>query len=140
MDLDDLLGPKPDIVDLRAEDRWTAIDELMSHLVHKGKIKPEQKAEIVAGIRRREASMSTGIGFGIGLPHTTTDMVSEVITVIGRSWVGVQFDAVDRQPVKLVVLFLVPAGDFQKYLNTLANVAKLLHRDDVRDRLWRRFI
>ena len=83
--------------------------------------------------------MSTGVGFGIGLPHATTDLVTEVIAVIGRSRVGVQFDAIDGQPVKLAVLFLVPTGDFQKHLNTLANLAKLLHRDDVRDGLWRRF-
>jgi hypothetical protein len=47
----------------------------------------------------------------------------------------VQFDALDNQPVKLVMLFLVPQGQFQKHLHTLANIAKLLHNKDFRQAL-----
>ena len=140
MDLDDFLGPKPTVIDLRAADRWQAIDELIDHLVDNQKIKPEHRQVIVSGIRQRESSMSTGIGFGIGLPHASTALISDVIVAIGRSRKGVQFDALDGKPVNLVMLFLVPAGQFQKHLNTLANIAKLLHRDDFRDGLWRRFM
>ena len=42
------------------------------------------------------------------------------------------FDALDNQPVKLVMLFLVPQGQFQKHLHTLANIAKFLHKPDFR--------
>jgi len=51
-----------------------------------------------------------------------------VVGAIGRSRKGVQFDALDGKPVKLVMLFLVPQGQFQKHLHTLANLAKLLHK------------
>jgi mannitol/fructose-specific phosphotransferase system IIA component (Ntr-type) len=54
---------------------------------------------------------------------------------LGRSTRGVNFDALDNQPVKLVMLFLVPQGQFQKHLHTLANIAKLLHKADFRDAL-----
>ncbi len=50
-----------------------------------------------------------------------------MVGAIGRSRKGVQFDALDGKPVKLVMLFLVPQGQFQKHLHTLANLAKLLH-------------
>ncbi len=140
MDFNDFLGPKPDVIDLRAVNRWEAIDELIDHLLEKQRIKPEHRAEIVAAVKRRESSMGTGIGFGIGLPHASTDLISEPVTVIGRSHQGVEFDAVDGKPVKLVLLFLVPAGQFQKHLNVLANLAKLLHSDDFRDGLWGRFM
>jgi serine/threonine protein kinase len=50
------------------------------------------------------------------------------------------FDALDAKSVNLVLLFLVPAGQFQKHVNTLADIAKLLHRQDFRDGLWRRFL
>jgi mannitol/fructose-specific phosphotransferase system IIA component (Ntr-type) len=76
--------------------------------------------------------MSTGIGFGIGIPHASTDLIYDVIGAFGRSRKGVQFDALDNQPVKLVMLFLVPQGQFQKHLHTLANIAKLLHNKDFR--------
>ena len=86
-----------------------------------------------AAIKKRESAMSTGIGFGIGLPHASTDAISEVVGTIGRSSEGIQFEAVDGQPVNLVLLFLVPQGQFQKYLHTLANIAKLLNRAEFRD-------
>lgn len=81
--------------------------------------------------------MSTGIGFGIGIPHASTDSVSEVVYAIGRSKNGINFDALDTKPVFLVVLFLVPQGQFQKHLHTLANIAKLLHKADFRQSLER---
>ena len=54
---------------------------------------------------------------------------------LGRSPKGVNFEALDNQPVKLVMLFLVPQGQFQKHLHTLANIAKLLHKADFRQAL-----
>jgi mannitol/fructose-specific phosphotransferase system IIA component (Ntr-type) len=140
MDLDDLLGPQPIVVDLRSENRWDAIEEIINHLVVGQKIKAENREAIAKSVRKREASMSTGIGFGIGLPHASTDLVPNVIAAVGRSQQGVQFDALDGKPVHLVVLFLVPTGEFQKHLKTLADIAKLLHRDDFRDGFWRRFL
>jgi mannitol/fructose-specific phosphotransferase system IIA component (Ntr-type) len=79
--------------------------------------------------------MSTGIGFGIGIPHASTDLIYEVVGALGRSKDGVSFDALDNQPVKLVMLFLVPQGQFQKHLHTLANIAKLLHKSEFRQAL-----
>ena len=135
MDLNDFLGPKPIIIDLQAEDRWQAIDELIGALVMHGKIKPEDRKAVTEAVRKREASMTTGIGFGIGIPHASTNLVSEVVGVLGRSRKGVQFDALDGQSARLVMLFLVPKGQFQKHLHTLANIAKLLHKQDFLDGL-----
>ena len=77
--------------------------------------------------------MSTGIGFGIGslMPPR---MVGDVVGALGRSKAGIDFEALDNQSVNLVVLFLVPQGQFQKHLHTLANIAKLL-QPRVRDSL-----
>jgi mannitol/fructose-specific phosphotransferase system IIA component (Ntr-type) len=79
--------------------------------------------------------MSTGIGFGIGIPHASTDLITEVVGALGRSKKGCNFDALDNQPVSIVVLFLVPQGQFQKHLHTLAGIAKLLHKADFRQAL-----
>ena len=79
--------------------------------------------------------MSTGIGFGIGIPHASTDLITEVTGAMGRSAAGVNFDALDSQPVHLVMLFLVPQGQFQRHLHTLANIARRLHRAEFRQAL-----
>src|SRR5690349_3828935 len=140
MDLNDFFSPKPTVIDLHSENRWKAIDELVGHLVAANKIKPEHRDEIVTAVKKREMTMSTGIGFEIGIPHASSDLVADVVGIIGRSRKRVQFDSLDGKLVKLVILFLVPAGQFQKHVNTLANLAKLLHRQDFRDGLWRGFM
>ena len=135
MNLADILSPEQIIPELRATNRWEAIDELIANLVAAGKIKPEHREAITSVVRKRETSMSTGIGFGIGIPHASTDLIYEVVGALGRSKKGVNFDALDNQPVNLVMLFLVPQGQFQKHLHTLANIAKLLHKAEFRQAL-----
>ena len=135
MDLGDNLSREQIIPDLRATNRWESIDELINNLVATGKITPEHHDAIAAVVKKRETSMSTGIGFGIGIPHASTDLITEVVGALGRSKNGVNLDALDNQPVNLVMLFLVPQGQFQKHLHTLANIAKLLHRAEFRQAL-----
>jgi mannitol/fructose-specific phosphotransferase system IIA component (Ntr-type) len=135
MNLADILSPTQIIAEMRATNRWEAIDELIEHLVANDRIRAEDRDAIAAVVRKRENSMSTGIGFGIGIPHASTDLIHEVVGAFGRSNPGINFDALDNQPVKLVMLFLVPQGQFQKHLHTLANIAKLLHKADLRQSL-----
>src|SRR3954469_3913871 len=135
MDLGDILSKDQIITELQASNRWEAIDELIKNLVTTGKIKSDHHDAISAVVKKRENSMSTGIGFGIGIPHASTDLIHDVVGAFGRSKKGVQFEALDNQPVKLVMLFLVPQGQFQKHLHTLANIAKLLHNKDFRQAL-----
>jgi hypothetical protein len=66
---DDFFGPNVNVVDLEAQDRWQAIEELMSHLVDTHKIQSQHRDSIAESIRKRESSMSTGIGFGVDCPR-----------------------------------------------------------------------
>jgi len=135
MNLGDILSLETIVPDLRAANRWEAIDQLIQNLVATNKIRAENREAIIAVVKKRESSMSTGIGFGIGIPHASTDLIQEVVGSLGRSTTGIDFDALDNQPVNLVMLFLVPQGQFQKHLHTLANIAKLLHIKEFRQEL-----
>ena len=132
MELADLLTKEQVVTELKATDRWEAIEELIELLVSNGHVKPEHRDAILSVVKKREMSMSTGIGFGIGIPHASTDLIDEVTGAFGRSKNGVNFDALDNQPVTLVMLFLVPQGQFQKHLHTLAKIAKVLHKKEFR--------
>ena len=114
MTLGDILTTEQIVPELKAANRWEAIDELLAHLATAGKIKAEHRDTIATAVKKREHSMSTGIGFGIGIPHASTELIPEVIGAFGRSRGGINFDALDNQPVTLVMLFLVPQGQFQK--------------------------
>ena len=116
------------IVDLQARDRWQAIDELIDNLVTLGKISPASRDQIIAAVKKRESSMSTGIGYGIAVPHASTDLVSDVVLIMGRSMQGIDFGALDAALVHRVALFLVPKGQFQKHVNALADIAKQVRK------------
>jgi len=120
---------------MQSATRWEAIDELIGNLVQTKKIKPENREAITAAVKKRESSVSTGIGFGIGIPHASTDLIQDVVGALGRSKKGINFDALDNQPVNLVILFLVPQGQFQRHLHTLASIAKMLHIKEFRQEL-----
>lgn len=135
MTLGDILEEDQIATDLKAQDRWEAIDELVGQLVASGKLNESDRQAIVEVVKKRESSMSTGIGYGIGIPHASSDLIYDVVGAFGRSSKGVNFEAIDNQPVQLVMLILVPQGQFQKHLHTLANIAKQLHNKEFRQAL-----
>lgn len=135
MELADFLTKEQVVTDLKATDRWEAIEELIDLLVANGQVDSVHREAVVSVVKKRETSMSTGIGFGIGIPHASTDLIDNVTGAFGRSRSGVDFDALDNQPVNLVMLFLVPQGQFQKHLHTLAKIAKVLHKKEFRKSL-----
>src|SRR3954465_11024531 len=135
MALDSLLTVEQIIPEIKATERWPAIVELIDLLVGLGRIRSEARDSILASLKQREETMSTGIGFGIAIPHCSSDRIDEVVAAFGRSSSGIEFDALDNAPVKFVVLFIVPKNQFQTHLRTLASIAKFLNDRSVREQL-----
>ena len=135
MTLGNLLTVDQIIPEMKAAERWSAIVELIDLLVARGQIKLEDRDTVLAALRAREETMSTGIGFGIAIPHASSERVNKVVAAFGRSAKGIEFDSLDNAPVKFVVLFVVPKDQFQIHLRTLASIAKFLNDRSVRERL-----
>lgn len=83
----------------------------------------------------REKSMSTGIGLGVAIPHCSTKHVSEVHGILALLKHGIDFQAVDEQPVRIIVLLLMPKDKFDKHIKTLASIARLFNNEDFRQRI-----
>jgi fructose-specific phosphotransferase system IIA component len=135
MTLANLLSESQIIPEMAAKERWQAIQELVDCLVASGKVDRADEEAILESIRQREETMSTGIGFGIAIPHASSSKVGEVVAAFGRSSAGIQFDALDGEPVFFIVLFVVPKDQFQTHLRTLAAIAKFLNDKTVREEL-----
>jgi len=135
MTLANLLSESQIVPAMVSGERWEAIAEMVDCLVNAGKIDRKDRDNVLASIRQREETMSTGIGFGIAIPHASSDKVDEVVAAFGRSVNGIQFDSLDGQPVFFIVLFVVPKDQFQTHLRTLAAIAKFLNDKAVRDDL-----
>lgn len=135
MTLANLLSAELIVPDMQSKARWDAITELVDTLVTENRIRTEERDTVLDSIKQREQTMSTGIGFGIAIPHASSDKVSEVVAAFGRSSTGIEFDSLDGQPVFFVVLFVVPKDQFQTHLRTLAAIAKFLNDRTVREEL-----
>jgi mannitol/fructose-specific phosphotransferase system IIA component (Ntr-type) len=135
MTLGNLLTASQILPEMKATERWSAIVELVDLLVAQGQIKVPDRDVVLAALRQREETMSTGIGFGIAIPHASSDRVDKVVAAFGRSSTGIEFESLDNAPVKFIVLFVVPKDQFQTHLRTLAAIAKFLNDRSVRERL-----
>lgn len=135
MTLASLLSEELIIPEMVATDRWQAIEEIVNRLVEEGQLDVAHRDEAIVSLRHREETMSTGIGFGIAIPHASCDAVPEVTACFGRSKTGIDFESLDNKPVHFIVLFLVPKDQFQTHLRTLAAIAKFLNDPAVRSDL-----
>jgi mannitol/fructose-specific phosphotransferase system IIA component (Ntr-type) len=135
MTLASLLSEELIIPEMVATDRWHAIEEIVNRLVEEGQLDVTHRDEAIVSLRHREETMSTGIGFGIAIPHASCDAVPEVTACFGRSKAGIDFESLDNKPVHFIVLFLVPKDQFQTHLRTLAAIAKFLNDPAVRSDL-----
>ncbi len=135
MTLSSLLKVGQIIPEMKATERWPAITEIVDLLVSTQGIESQYRDSILAALRQREETMSTGIGFGIAIPHASSEHVNQVVAAFGRSTAGIEFDSLDNELVHFIVLFVVPRDQFQVHLRTLAAIAKFLNDRKVREEL-----
>jgi len=124
MILQDVLLPEFIKVDMEAEDKDEAFEELVAHYCHADKSKAHD--EILKAITAREAKMSTGIHKGIAVPHGKTSAVKTMRGVLGISPKGIQYDSLDGEPVYLLFMIISPMEDSEKYLRLLKHLAELM--------------
>jgi len=121
------------IADLVATTKREALEELTALLAKEGKVKDTQATVDV--LIEREKLGSTGIGQGIAIPHAKTDQASQVVAAFGRSRRGVQFDALDGDPVNIIFLLVAPPDAAAMHLKALARISRLLKDKFVRQSL-----
>ena len=130
----DLFLPECMTMDLQAANKWEAIRELAGLLLKAGRISSVEQYE--QAVVEREQEVSTGVGFGIGIPHGRSAAVLRSSIAFGRSKKGIPFHAIDHQPVQLVFLLAVPQamGD-KEYLAALSRLARMIVHEEFRSRL-----
>lgn len=130
--LTELLTPDRVVMPLDARDKKSAIAELTRHLTeHCG----GNFDEVLGAVEEREAVLSTGIGFGVAIPHARTPQVRELSLVCGVSRAPVPFDAIDGEPVRLFFLIVGPEASAGQHVKVLGRIARLVRRHDLREQL-----
>jgi mannitol/fructose-specific phosphotransferase system IIA component (Ntr-type) len=130
--LTELLSPERVVVPLTARDKAGIIAELTHHLVdHSG----GGFEEVLGAVEEREAVLSTGIGFGVAIPHARSSAVRELSVVCGLSPVPVPYDSIDGDPVRLFFLIVGPESSAGQHVKLLSRIARLVRRDNLRQQL-----
>lgn len=135
MKLSELLTEESVILPLAAADKWQAIRIMAQSMVATGVLAADQLAAVEAALVAREESMTTGMEDGIAIPHAAVDHVPEVVAVLGIAPEGVPFAALDGQPARILVCLVIPRAKKLQHIRTLAEIAKLLSRAPVRERI-----
>jgi PTS system fructose-specific IIA component/PTS system nitrogen regulatory IIA component len=132
MKLADIIVKDAIIAELEARDRDGVIREMVTKLAEAGEIKNSQIEDIIKVIVKREKQGSTGFGKGVAVPHIKHESAKGLIATIGRSSTGVDFAALDRAPVYIVVLLLSPPDNPEEHLQAMETIFRHLQRDNFR--------
>ncbi|MBD1581050.1 PTS IIA-like nitrogen regulatory protein PtsN [Pseudoalteromonas sp. S16_S37] len=103
--------------------------EYISELAHE-QLPDLNPHDILNALMTREKLGSTGIGKGIAIPHGRLEGISQVTAMLLVNQQGVPFDAIDNRPVDIFLALIVPEGDNEQHLKTLAAIAEKLNNKE----------
>jgi PTS system nitrogen regulatory IIA component len=131
---------------LASTDRDGIIAEMVEVLVAGGAAPESLKPELVRLVMERERRMSTGFGRGVAVPHVKHKSVTSASAAIGLSPKGVDFNAMDKQPVYAVFLLLSPEDRPDDHLHAMEVIfrnlgnerfRRMLRQSGTADEVWR---
>ena len=129
MKLLDFLLPEATIYDMQSTDKEGALTELLDALIRVKAVRKAKRDSILDALVKREELGSTGIGMGVAIPHTKHDDVRKLIGVVGRSAAGVDFKALDGEPVHVFFLILSPPDQPAEHLKALEQISCLIRHE-----------
>jgi mannitol/fructose-specific phosphotransferase system IIA component (Ntr-type) len=132
MKFEEFVSFKATVAELQAKDRDEAITELVSALVAAGKIPSESAKDVTRAVIKRENEASTGMGKGVAVPHVKHPAVKNVVAAVGHSSTGIDFAALDEQPVYSVILLISPLDNPDKHLQAMENIFRHLQKERFR--------
>lgn len=130
MKLTDLIPRRAILPDLKAKDKKSAIQELVQAVRKAHENEKFSVPDIVEAIVAREKTGSTGIGSGVGIPHAKVEGVRGLVGAFGRVQPGLDFNAVDGEPVQLIFVILAPPSQSEAYLQILRKLMGAIKRQN----------
>ena len=122
-------------IDLKATDKWDAIKQLTSFMMKTHRVEHMTEEELYESIVMRENDMSTAIGDGIAIPHGYVSKGPAIQGVMGICREGIDFDAIDGKPIKLILLIITPDDKREMHLKVLSSLSRMMSNAVIRNRL-----
>ena len=123
MTLADFIAPEAVLPSLSAENKKQLLAALSGHAAELCGL---QERDIFDVLLQRERLGSTGLGQGVAIPHGKISGLNRMVGLFARLAEPIDFDAIDAEPVSIVVLLLAPEGAGADHLKALARKSRLL--------------
>ena len=133
MKIQELIKKNGIIIDLKSTDKMEALNSIARFLCSINGL--TNTDEVCAKIIERETEMSTGIGFGIAIPHGRLGGINKLYMVAARSIDGIEFEALDDQPVNLIFMMVSPASTSEEHTLALSSLSRIMSYEEVRSKL-----
>ncbi len=134
MKLLDILTPECIRAPLNAKDKKGVIDEMVELLADAEKVGDANALK--EAVWTREQTRTTGIGHGLAIPHGKCSSMKSLAMAIGKPAEPMDFEAIDAQPVNLVVLLASPPDRTSDHIQALAKISRLMTNEDFRKRIY----
>lgn len=131
--LGEYLDPSLVRIPLVARTKWDAIAELVDTIAAAGRARDRNR--LLEAVLARERQRTTAIGRGLAIPHAKCDACGELVVAVGVPSEPLDFDAIDRQPVRLVVLLASAMAQSSLQIQVLAKLSRLVLNDEVFQRV-----
>lgn len=132
MKLSDFVISDAILPQIEATQRDEAIAELIDALIAAGAAPAELRDTLIAEILKREKNGSTGFGKGVAIPHVKHEKIDKVAAAVGVSQTGIDYNALDKQPVYSIFMLLSPADQPDQHLHAMENIFANLQNDTFR--------
>ncbi len=123
------------VVDLKAMDKWDVIRQMVAFLMRTHRVEHISQEELYQSIVDREKDMSTAMGRGIAIPHGHIEKGPSIQGVMAICRQGIEFDAPDGEPVKLIMLIVTPQDKKDMHLKVLSSLSSMVSDEAIRTRL-----
>ncbi len=132
MKLSQIIADGAIVSKLASRDRDEVVAELVDALITSGSAAASLREELISRVLDREKRGSTGFGRGVAVPHVKHKSVSKMAAAVGLSQSGVDFNALDKQPVYSIFLLLSPEDKPEDHLHAMEVIFKNLSKETFR--------
>lgn len=133
MNLSEILTEECISLDLQEISKNAVVREMANLATRSGRVSDEE--ELVKALLAREELQTTGIGYGMAIPHATTESVRGLTLAMGVSRSGIDYDSIDRQPVHLVFVLAGEPRMQTSFLSILGKISRLFRTEAFREQI-----
>ena len=130
-----IIGREAITLDFKAADKWSLLEEMVEFAAVHYRLEAGDSEALLRSVIERERSLSTGLGRGIAIPHGTVRQGKTIMGVMAVVRDGVDFNSLDGEKARVIILMLVPERCFQDHLKTLAAISKVFSRREISEQV-----